>query len=226
MTTFQVIEFLGDRILLLPERAVFLESASTLLLSDVHLGKAETFQSFGIPIPNLINQSILSRLQKLCLQHSPKRLIILGDLFHSARGLVNEVVDQWQGFLESNPIQVQFLLGNHDRRFTKRLEAMGIECVTAAISLNSFILSHEPEDFTKQNTQASPSQLNICGHLHPCIRLKSRLETLRLPCFYFDRPNHQLVLPSFGDFTGGYEVSLKPGAIAYAIVEESVIPFS
>jgi len=216
----QIIDILGTPLQLLAEKAVYLEQAQTLLVADVHLGKSDTFQRSGIPIPNTINQETLDRLYSLCLQVQPQQLIILGDLFHSKWAFTDEVSKCWQQFTQSIPATVKLLLGNHDRQLTQPLTTLGIDYATTPIELGSILLSHEP----LQSTLSSTTTVNICGHVHPCIRLKTRLDDLRLPCFYLETSPYLLVLPSFGSFTGGFEVTLKANAIAYAIVENTVLP--
>ncbi|MBW4474352.1 MAG: ligase-associated DNA damage response endonuclease PdeM [Stenomitos rutilans HA7619-LM2] len=209
------LSLLGTELQLLPEKAVYIESLQSLLVADVHLGKSETFQAAGIPISNQVNQDSLDRLQALCLKIQPKTLIILGDLFHSRVSLTQEVNDGWKQFLDTVPIEVKLIIGNHDRALANRLSQLSIHCCTD-LQLDRLLLSHEP--------CPHPKILNICGHIHPCVRIKTKLDSLRLPCFYLDQSQNLLVLPSFGAFTGGYEVDLKKGAIAYAIAEDTVIP--
>ena len=212
------ISILGTELQLLPEKAIYLESLESLLVSDVHLGKSETFQAAGIPISNQVNQDSLNRLQALCLKTQPKTLVILGDLFHSRFSLVKEVVDGWARFLAATKVDVKLIVGNHDRALSKRLEPLSIECFTEALQYDRLLLSHEP--------CSQPKTLNICGHIHPCVHIKTKLDQLRLPCFYLERKEKRLVLPSFGAFTGGYEVELKPGSTAYAIAEDTIVPFA
>jgi uncharacterized protein len=203
---------------LLPEKAIYLPSIHSLLVSDVHLGKSETFQALGVPVPNLVNRATLKRLQGLCDRFQPENIFILGDLFHSKFALVDEVFECWFEFLTATNVEVQLILGNHDRALVSTLSQLSIECIISAIQIENLVLSHEP----------SPQLgcLNICGHVHPCVRIKTKLDNLRLPCFYFDAVDNSLILPSFGEFTGGYEVNLKPRSVAYAIVENQVIEFA
>jgi len=202
---------------LLAEKAIYIDQLRLLLVSDVHLGKSETFQAKGIPIANAINQVNLERLQKLCETYHPTQLIVLGDLFHSRFSMVPEVLEAWQHFLETCGAKVQLLVGNHDRALIPQLSGLSMQCVDAAIQCDRLLLSHEPI--------SQPGFLNICGHIHPCLNLKTRLDRLRLPCFYYSKHPQQLILPSFGEFTGGYEITLKPGSIAYVIADNAVIPF-
>ncbi len=202
-------------VVLLPQKAAYIAQYGLLLVSDIHLGKSETFQAMGIPIANRVNQVNIERLQSLCDRWQPKQLIILGDLFHSSFAWVPEVLEAWLAFLHQSNVSVRLLLGNHDRALLTRLQTLPMECLTTAIEQDKLVLSHEPV--------AIPGCFNICGHIHPCLRLKTRLDSLRLPCFHYEP--EQLTLPSFGEFTGGYEITLKPGAIAYVIADNAVIPF-
>lgn len=211
------VTLLGNSLQLLPEKAIYVDSLKALLVSDVHLGKSETFQRLGVPVSSSVNRATLERLSTLCSQFEVETVWILGDLFHSKFALVNEVVDEWLQFIASVKASVQLVIGNHDRTLTARLEDLSIQCIQEAIQIDNLILSHEP----------TPHQdcLNICGHIHPCVRLKSGLDTLRLPCFFWDASQNLLVLPSFGEFTGGHEVLLTAGSTAFAIAEDAVIPF-
>lgn len=211
------IQLAGIQLQLLPDRAIYLEKFKTLLVSDVHLGKSETFQSRGIPIPNQVNQGSLDRLQTLCQTFQPEQLIVLGDLFHSRFALVDELLEHWSEFMQTIHIPVRLVVGNHDRGLISRLEKWAIDCIPEILQQGNLILSHEPAP--------QDGCLNICGHIHPCVRIKTRLDNLRLPCFYLKQSEEVLILPSFGEFTGGYEMPLNPGIVAYVPVENTVIPF-
>ncbi|PZO50062.1 MAG: phosphoesterase [Phormidesmis priestleyi] len=206
------------RLQLLDDKALYLPEAEALLVSDVHLGKAETFQSMGIPIASQINQENLDRLRGLLAQVQPKELFILGDLFHSKQSLVPEVLMSWDTFLKETLTNVSLIIGNHDRRLINSLPPLPMNYQADAVALGSFLLSHEPE-------RPRDEALNICGHIHPVVRLKSRTDSLRLPCFFVERHHRRLTLPSFGEFTGGYEVDLVENTCAYVVCEGEVIAF-
>lgn len=214
----QELSILGNRLKLLPEKAIYLENSQTLLVSDIHLGKSETFQQLGIPISNQINQTTLDRLQALCQTTQPKTVIVLGDLFHSKYGLQPDTLSRWSRFVDEVDAEVGLVIGNHDRNLIAPLKQLSMECFTDAIVLENLILSHEP--------CPQKNHLNICGHIHPCIRLKTKLDNLRLPCFYLDNKQNLLILPSFGEFTGGYEMPLSRQSTAYVVVENTVVPFN
>lgn len=211
----EAIEVSGVKLNLLSDKAIYLSHANSLLVSDVHLGKSETFQAAGIPVSNQVNQATLQRLQTLCQTFQPKTLFILGDLFHSKFALVDEVLDRWFQFLAATQVDVTLILGNHDRSLVSTLKQLSIECITTPIQVENVVLSHEPSP--------QPGCLNICGHVHPCVRLKSKLDNLRLPCFYLDHAQNMLILPSFGEFTGGYEMPLTRHSTAYVVAGDRVI---
>ena len=208
-----------NRLQLLDDKALYLPDEEALLVSDVHLGKAETFQSLGIPISNQMNEENLERLRSLYQQTRPKKLFILGDLFHSRQSLVPEVLIGWDTFLKEIETQTTLIVGNHDRKLVSKLPPFTMDCAINAIALGPFLLSHEPEIMHR-------SALNICGHIHPVVKLRSRTDSLRLPCFFVEYESRRLTLPSFGEFTGGYEVVLAKDTCAYVACEGEVIPFS
>lgn len=212
------VTILGVELQFLPEKAVYIKHLQSLFVADIHLGKSETFQTLGVPIPNTVNQATLDRLQHLCSQFNPKKLFILGDLFHSKFALVDEVLDSWSHFQNAVNAEITLIIGNHDRKLVQSLPLSSIQYSTDAIQIDNLLLSHEP----------APQKgcLNICGHVHPCVHLREKLDSLRLPCFYLDHSKNLLILPSFGEFTGAYELPLTRNTTAYIVVENCVVPLS
>ncbi|MEL7509460.1 MAG: ligase-associated DNA damage response endonuclease PdeM [Cyanobacteria bacterium J06554_1] len=206
----------GEELVLL-DRAAYVPAHKALLLSDVHLGKAETFQMAGIPVAQQVNGETLERLRSHCRQVQPQKIFILGDLFHSRQGLVSDVATAWSKFLADTEANVTLILGNHDRAALGPVFDM--EYSTHPIPLGTLLLSHEPT----HPDNLPDGHLNICGHVHPVVQLKSAIDSLRLPCFYHEHPSQRLTLPSFGSFTGGYEVTLTKGHTAYITVEGSLM---
>ncbi len=218
LRTKYAIDLLGQTLCLLPEKAVYLPESGSLLVSDVHLGKAETFQALGVPVAGQVNAETLARLRSLCTIWQPKQVYVLGDLFHSPKSLVPEVIDAWQQFLTDTPAQVTLIVGNHDQRLVSKLDRFDMACQTEAVAQDGLVLSHEP-------VVGHRGGLNVCGHVHPVVVLRSRVDRLRLPCFYLEKAQCCLTLPAFGEFTGGYEVDLVSGTVAYVPSEDAVIPF-
>ena len=183
----------GQPLQLLAERALWDPSERQLLLADLHLGKAESFQASGIPLPSDGDLGNLNRLLELAARWQPKRLVVLGDLIHSRLGLTGELRAKLEALPELLGCPLELIGGNHER-------GSWIEGLPQQPSHRSGMLwlSHEPE------TPPEPQLLNVCGHLHPVAVLRHGSDRLRLPCFGLDRAARRLLLPAFGDLTGGH----------------------
>lgn len=213
METGHQIDLLQGEELILLERAVYVPVYNALLLSDVHLGKAETFQMAGIPVAQQVNEETLERLRSHCHQVQPQQIFVLGDLFHSRQGMVADVVAAWSKFLKDTDAKVTLVVGNHDRAALGPVFDMDYS--PNPVPLGKLLLSHEPASLDG----LPKDYLNICGHVHPVVQLQSSIDSLRLPCFYHEHQSQRLTLPSFGSFTGGYEVSVGKGRTAYLTIE-------
>lgn len=212
----------GDlQLVLLPERGLYIPALSALLVSDVHLGKSETFQQFGIPVSSRVNEDSLDRLRRACDRAQPDHLWILGDLFHARSALVDEVIDAWLRFLNDTQVAAHLVIGNHDRPLAESLEQLSLDCFAEAVETEEAVFSHEPWLQSDRPEQ----RLNVCGHVHPVVRLRGGGDRLRLPCFFWEAAQRRLTLPAFGEFTGGYEISIRPQTVAYAIADDQVVPF-
>lgn len=209
-----VFNYKGMELTLLPEKAVWIDSMRTLLLADIHLGKASHFRKSGIPIPEQVHDLDYKRLKELIQRYSPKDVYFLGDLFHSSW---NEQWEDLSSFLPQFPESTfHLVLGNHDILPTEKYQDTNLQVYRNAVVLESFLLSHEP-------TIPPPGLLNICGHIHPGILLKGKAkQTVRIPCFYYSE--EILVLPSFGNFTGLFLINGKKSDYVWGIAEERVIP--
>lgn len=186
----------GHRLELLPQRAVWDPAQKLLLLADLHLGKAETFQVSGIPLPSDGDAANINRMLELAHRLSPERVIVLGDLIHSRLGLSGGLRETLTALPELLGCALQLVQGNHDAG--SWLAGLPAE---PAQSAGPLWLSHEPQ------RPPAEGQLNICGHLHPVAVLAGAADRLRLPCFALDHQGRQLQLPAFGALTGGYPCS-------------------
>ena len=202
---------------LLSEKAIYLPESRALLVADLHAGKSETFQQFGIPVSTQVNQATIERLSQLCDRLRPERLFILGDWFHSSHSLVDAVLEPWARFLVQRSLATTLVVGNHDRQLLADVAALSVSItIVPEMEFAGLWLTHAPEPPTTGG-------LTLCGHVHPCVTLRSALDSLRLPCFYWDRQSRVMILPSFGDFTGGYTLPLTAGVTAFAIAETELV---
>tara|TARA_Y100001978_G_scaffold202218_1_gene222633 strand:+ start:720 stop:1376 length:657 start_codon:yes stop_codon:yes gene_type:complete len=172
--------------------ALYVPSTRELLISDIHIGKAEYFQLNGIPLTNNEDQLNIKRIYNLIDKFKPNKTIILGDLFHSKYSLSKNLINKLENLFKTIE-NVELIEGNHDRGCCIK----NISYLKEKKSLN-LIFTHEPIKIKDE------SILNICGHYHPKLILKNNNDKLSFKCFALDTKNNNLFLPSFGDLTGGY----------------------
>jgi hypothetical protein len=122
------IEWGGERLALLPDRAAWLPEHRTLLVADVHLGKSASFRAMGVPVPEAVTGRDLARLSALLGATGAVRLIVLGDLVHDQTAMLDRTCDAVRAWRASwAGVEVDLIPGNHDRRATacERLASRG-----------------------------------------------------------------------------------------------------
>lgn len=208
-----VIDLQGQQVELLPQKALLFQAHKSLIISDLHLGKASHFRKAGIPVPNEVYDRNIESLVKLMQWKQPKTVFFLGDLFHS---VYNKEWSYFQMVIEQFPqIDFKLLLGNHDILDRRHYESCGLSVIEESYEYHGFLLSHEP-------IEHSEDLYNLYGHLHPGVRLSGKgKQALRLPCFHFMKTAG--VLPAFGKFTGLAIQKPKQGERVYVIAENEVI---
>lgn len=208
------IQFSDFELHLLKEKAVWSPDFKSLFVSDLHFGKAAHFRKSGIPIPEPIHDEDLLKIEQLITKYQPAHFYFLGDLFHS------DWNDQWESlnsFLRNFKETIFHLVkGNHDILDLASYSSSNFQIHPQPIQLGKFFLSHDPQ------TIIPTGLINLCGHLHPGIRMVGKgRQSIRLPCFYLH--GNQLILPAFGNFTGLAMILPKPGDRVFAVTKEKVI---
>lgn len=190
----------GHELVLHPDRAVFCPSHRALLLADVHLGKALSFRSLGVPVPAGTTERTFERLDRLIAAFRPDALFVLGDLVHGPavrESNLYETLARWRRGHAA--VHMAVVIGNHDVRSGALPAECGIEPIEEGHVLGPWALCHEPADCA--------GLYGLSGHLHPAYRLRGRVDSIRLPAFWL-RERHA-VLPAFGEFTGGAPLPLQ-----------------
>ena len=184
----------GKKLELLGAKAAWDPLQKILFLADLHLGKAETFQCYGIPFPSDGDCSTLNDLLNLAHQMQPEQVMVLGDLIHSHLGLTPELRLKLKALPELLGCPLRLIGGNHEKG--SWIEGL---CQEPAQALGGWWLSHIPEP--------RAGLLNICGHLHPVAVVGGGADRLRLQCFSYSEKYERLALPAFGRLTGGHPCS-------------------
>ncbi len=204
----------GEKLWLHPFRAAYWEREKTLLIADLHLGKALHFRREGLPVPAAVSNENWDRLLALLLDFRPQRVLLLGDLFHS------EYNREWEDFCQTveqfDQVSFELIMGNHDFLPAEAYRAARLKIHEEQIQLGPFLLSHHPLE------EVPEGLYNLAGHIHPCVFLQGsgRLRE-RLPCFHFGL--QQGVLPAFGAFTGMAAVRPRQQDQVYVIAGEQVL---
>lgn len=206
----------GEEVRLLPERALFWPATCSLIVADLHWGKAAAFRAAGIPIPGGATRRDLERLDSAVLRTGARRLVVLGDLFHARAGRVaTRTLAELRGWrAEREGLEIQLVRGNHDRYAGDPPADLRINCLDGPAFLPPFVLRHQPVP--------SDAGYTLAGHVHPGIVLAGGgLFRERLPCFVVGE--RTAVLPAFGSFTGMGMVSPEPGERVFVVADNEVL---
>ncbi len=211
-------EFLGQTLLILPEKALFWKEEKILIIADVHLGKVGHFRKAGIGIPKEMEQQDLALISDLIHEYKPLKIIFLGDLFHSDMNNDWDWLVMWRSLFQE--IDMVLVLGNHDILNDKFYKDLHFELYDT-VEMGPFLFSHEP---LRPKQFLNTDRYVICGHIHPGVTLKGGArQILTLPCFHFGEK--QAILPAFGKFTGKVCVKNTKGDTVFGIAKNQVIRF-
>ena len=105
----------GQTLVFLPDKALWVEQQRLLLIADVHLGKADHLQAHGIAIPSDGERANLQRIEQLSQRWQPAELIVLGDLVHHPKAISSELEQRVVALLDSLNCPITWVEGNHDR---------------------------------------------------------------------------------------------------------------
>lgn len=208
------IDLLGEPVILMTQKCLYLEAFKTLLLADLHFGKINHFRKSGIPIPTKGNNRNAELLIESIQQSKAERVLFLGDLFHSHYNQEWEVIGQIRKHFVS--CSFELILGNHDIMSRLQYKRHAITVHESQLAIGNFLLTHEPL------TEVPMHLYNLSGHIHPGVRLVGAgKQALMLPCFYFGKRGG--LLPAFGSFTGLARITPKKSDKVFVIAEGKIM---
>ena len=204
----KVVKKINNQTLILDYRKfIFWVEESIILLSDLHIGKVSHFNKNGIFVPKDVSFENLKILKSGIQDYGPKEILFLGDLFHSS---YNHEWEEWLDFFNNSKLIFTLILGNHDK-INFKIENLNI---FKNLIKDPFYFSHIP----------CPETLtfNICGHIHPAFKIRGKArQSIKLPCYFMTL--NQLILPSFGQFTGSHIIDLKSTKDEILVVSKNQI---
>jgi uncharacterized protein len=205
-----------EEIQLLSEKAFFWPKEKLIGLSDIHIGKAESLQKMGIPVPSGAHLNDLLRLQSLIVKTNAEKVFILGDFIHQKSSWTANIISDLHGFFNRWPlIEWNLLVGNHDKTSLNHFREFPIKLHVNDIQMEPFIFTHGHKKSDQRGNLFS-----IEGHIHPVIKLQEGSTSLRLPCFILN--SSSLTIPSFGELTGGYEITPKKDERIFAVAGNEI----
>jgi DNA ligase-associated metallophosphoesterase len=206
----------GSDAVLLAERALLLPAAQTLVVADVHFGKAATFRARGVPVPQGTTADNLRRLDALLAATAATTLVFLGDLFHARESHAADTLGALRAWRErQHALEVVLVEGNHDRNAGAPPAWLGTRVEQEPWLLGELALCHHPQQVSGRHV--------LAGHLHPCVRLYGgAFDSVRLPCFWIR--SELTLLPAFGEFTGGAPIVREVGDRVIALAEDRLFP--
>jgi len=213
MSANVAIQLAGERILLLPEKALFWPAEKMLIVADIHFGKAAAFRALGVPVPRGTTTENLDGLDALVDAHGARHIVFLGDFLHARAAHASATQGAMLAWRERRrDLELTLVRGNHDRHAGDPAAALGITLVDEPHTIGPFAFCHHPDLDTPGYA--------LAGHIHPVYVLATRFDALRLPCFVVG--SERMILPSFGAFTGGHALRPEPGDTMYVTSGDAV----
>ncbi|MDB5748171.1 MAG: box helicase [Massilia sp.] len=216
LAAHSAVQVAGERLLLLPEKAVFWPAQSMLIIADIHFGKAASFRALGVPVPRGTTTENLAGLDALIEQYGARHVVFLGDFLHARAAHASSTqlaMLTWRN--TRRDVRLTLVRGNHDKHAGDPAAALGIELVDEPYAMGPFAFCHHPD-----LDLGSSAGYALAGHVHPAWVLATRFDSLRLPCFVVGA--RRMILPSFGSFTGGHTVKREAGDAIFVTSGEAV----
>jgi len=208
-------ELAGEQVLLLPEKALYWPRDKTLMVADIHFGKAASFRALGVPVPRGTTSANLAVLGELVARHAPRRIVFLGDFLHAKAAQAPATLRAMLDWRACHPaLELLLVRGNHDRHAGDPSALLGVRVVDEPWAAGPFALCHHPD--------VHSSLFLIAGHVHPVFQLRTARESLRLPCFVLGA--RRALLPAFGAFTGGHPLIPASTDKVYVIADKLIFP--
>ena len=203
----------GESVLLLPQKALYWPRERTLVVADIHFGKAAAFRALGVPVPRGTTTQNLEALDHLLAAYPITRIVFLGDFLHARAAHAKATLAAMVEWRARNPgLSLVLVRGNHDLHAGDPAAVLGIEMVDEPFGSGPFAFCHHPD--------IAADGYVLAGHVHPVFRISTRLESVRLPCFVAGP--RRMILPSFGAFTGGYVIEAGAEEKVYVATEVQV----
>ncbi|WP_045387181.1 ligase-associated DNA damage response endonuclease PdeM [Falsirhodobacter sp. alg1] len=172
----------GAALLALPSGALWWAAQRTLIVADLHFGKAERLaRRGGALLPPYESRDTLLRLDTDISKMDALTVICLGDSFDDAEAVLGPDELSWLTRLMAGRTWI-WIAGNHD---PAPLDVGGTHL--AQMEIEGLALRHI----------ATGIGTEVSGHYHP----KAKLAGTARPAFLID--GRHVIMPAYGTYTGG-----------------------
>ena len=215
------------------ERAIYVPSTKTVVISDVHIGIEYEFSSMGANIPSQ-TESMLKRCIGICDEKKAEKLIILGDVKHAITpsGAIKDERSYMDAlsrerkdlkfFLESlsEVVDIFLVKGNHDGGLRTGKNFYVHPSHGIIIEEIGFVHGH-----AWPSEELMKGKILVMGHVHPVVRIKDSFGYVTSkPCWVratmkkepflkkYSSANENMkviIMPSFNPLCGGMAVNTE-----------------
>jgi len=187
------IELNGAALAVDPAGALWWPERRLLAVADLHLEKASSLARRGHLLPPYDTRATLARLALLVARYRPQTLLCLGDSFHDVDGPERLAGDDREALAAlGRQTDLLWVEGNHDPGTLPR----GLGRLVDEIALGPLLFRHQ--------AAARFAGGEVSGHYHPKASVFGGLRRVTGRCFVTD--GRRLILPAFGQLTGGLDV--------------------
>lgn len=165
-----------------------------LVAADLHLEKGSGYARYGTLLPPYDTRETLARLEAVMARLKPAMMICLGDSFHDGDAAARLDADDIALLSRlTAACDWRWITGNHDPAPPADWGGR----VESEIVLGPLVFRHE--------AAAGSAAGEVSGHYHPKATVQTRARRVSGRCFVTD--GRRLILPAFGAYAGGLDVS-------------------
>lgn len=194
----------------LADHALWWPARRALLVADLHLEKGSCFARFGQLLPPYDTQDTLDRLARLVDVLGAVEVWCLGDSLHDGGAAERMEADCLYALRRlTSAVEWTWITGNHDPEIDFALGGRS----TAEALVDGLVLRHE--------AHAGECRPELSGHFHPKLKVRARGATVARRCFA--RCGDRMILPAFGAYAGGLDVTALPRLVGATGAWEALV---
>lgn len=188
------------------DRAVVLPDAETVVVADLHVGRAE---ASDVEVPLGERADLTDRFEALLDRvppdrTGPERVIVAGDVLHEFGRVSHrtaETLDVLDDTCRERSVELVLVAGNHDRLLDSVWDGPVHDSYRLDAGGRDVVVCHGHEE------PSSDAGLYIAGHDHPTITIEGQ----KRPCFLAGEGSYRgadfLMLPAFSRVASGVVVN-------------------